>query len=178
MSRWTPEQAAQHEAKHPVSGAVIKVNTKIQEPSKEICESTKADNSDKGFVISFTVYGSLMGKPRMTQRDVWKKRPCVVRYREYCDRMRAAAAMVGGVKENADNIEVVAHIPVSASWSKKKKSEMIGKPHRLKPDYDNICKSVGDALFDEDSTIWRGVCTKYWCAEGDGKTEIRVLYFT
>ena len=29
-----------------------------------------------------------VSKPRMTQRDKWKKRPCVLRYRAYCDALR------------------------------------------------------------------------------------------
>lgn len=28
-------------------------------------------------------------KPRMTQRDKWQKRPAVMRYRAFCDEVRA-----------------------------------------------------------------------------------------
>ncbi|GAG23977.1 unnamed protein product, partial [marine sediment metagenome] len=27
-------------------------------------------------------------KPRMTKRDKWKKRPCVIKYRKFCDELR------------------------------------------------------------------------------------------
>ena len=36
--------------------------------------------------FDFTMRGDPMGKPRMTQRDKWQKRPVVVRYRQYLRR--------------------------------------------------------------------------------------------
>jgi len=38
----------------------------------------------------FTVPGKPIGKPRMTQSDVWKEREVVLAYREYADKVRAA----------------------------------------------------------------------------------------
>ena len=35
-------------------------------------------------------YINPVSKPRMTQRDVWKKRPVVVKYHAFCDEMRAS----------------------------------------------------------------------------------------
>ena len=45
--------------------------------------------------------------PRMTRRDRWKKRPCVVRYFEYRDQLRAKAVEYGKPcksKPDLDNV--------------------------------------------------------------------------
>lgn len=116
-----------------------------------------------------------MGKPRMTQRDVWKKRPVVLRYRDYCDRIREAApALLAQVDVYA--IEVTAHIAMPASWSKKKKAALYEQICRGKPDWDNIGKAVCDALFKEDSIIADGRVLKYWCNAGEQCTEIQVWF--
>jgi Holliday junction resolvase RusA-like endonuclease len=114
-----------------------------------------------------------MGKPRMTQRDKWQKRPCVLRYREYCDRIRAEA---GKIAENPLAIHIKAFLPMAASWSKKKKAASLGQRQRLKPDWDNIGKAICDALLDEDSCIAVGITEKFWCSEGDERTEVLLIY--
>jgi Holliday junction resolvase RusA-like endonuclease len=121
----------------------------------------------------FVVPGPPMGKPRMTQRDKWQKRPAVLRYRDYCDRIRAASKTL---PKDVYGVIVQAHIAMPDSWSKKKKEEHCGTAHRQRPDWDNIAKSVGDALFKEDSVLAGGTCWKYWCRSGDERTVIRVLY--
>jgi len=40
--------------------------------------------------------------------------------------------------------------------------ELWGKPHREKPDADNIYKGVCDALFKEDEMIYFAQSCKYW----------------
>jgi Holliday junction resolvase RusA-like endonuclease len=119
----------------------------------------------------FTVMGPAMGKPRMTRRDVWKKRPSVVRYHEYCDRIRAAA---GDLPSNIIAVIVNAHIMMPKSWSDKKRREarLMGQ----KPDWDNIAKAVCDALLEDDAKLAGGVCWKFWCESGQERTEITVLY--
>jgi Holliday junction resolvase RusA-like endonuclease len=128
---------------------------------------------EKSTEIFFTVKGEVMGKPRMTQRDKWQKRPCVLRYREYCDRIRAEA---GKVPENPLAVHIKAFIPMASSWSNKKKAENLGRRQRLKPDWDNIGKAICDALFTEDSCIAVGITEKFWCAPGAERTEVRVIY--
>lgn len=105
-----------------------------------------------------------MGKPRMTQRDKWSKRPCVQRYWRFKDEIKKA--FWGVDISNIHNITVCAYISMPKSWSNKKKSEMIGKPHRVKPDCDNILKAVMDSIFDDDSGISSAVVGKAW---NDGK---------
>lgn len=102
-----------------------------------------------------------MGKPRMTRGDKYKKRSVVLRYwafKEECQIRRLA------LPECCYHLVFV--LPMPASWSKKKKAEMYGQPHRGKPDKDNLEKAVLDALFDDDAAIWDGRVTKYWGYEG------------
>jgi Holliday junction resolvase RusA-like endonuclease len=121
----------------------------------------------------FTYHGSPIGKPRMTRSDKWKKRPRVLKYRAFCDSLRAAS---GVLPEKADMVLVTAYCPMPLSWSGKKKAALNGKPCRSKPDWDNIGKAVCDALFDEDCCIWLGLTIKYWCFTGEERLNVKVLY--
>ena len=109
-------------------------------------------------VRKITIPITAIGKPRMTQRDRWKQRPCVVRYREYCDQLREAVGRV----ECTGVVNWTAYFPLPKSWSKRKKAELTGQPHQQKPDRDNIDKGILDALFAEDSGIHRGELIKLW----------------
>lgn len=123
----------------------------------------------------FCVRVEPMGAPRMTRSDKWRQpaRPCVQRYWDYRDDIRA---VVGDVAIVPDGIVVRAFIPMPASWSKKKKEETAGKPHRVRPDHDNISKGILDAIFAEDGAVWMGYCEKRWCHEGEGYIEITFLF--
>jgi len=106
-----------------------------------------------------------VAKPRMTQQDKWMKRKCVVRYREFCNSLVLCA--------NTQKFELHSGmhyrfwVPMPGSWSKKKKREMEGQPHRSRPDLDNYMKSVWDALCKEDSHIWQiGSAEKRWSRLG------------
>ena len=96
-------------------------------------------------------------KPRMTQRDKWQKRPAVMRYRAFCDDLRARNCTF---PESGSH--VIFHMPMPASWSKKKRAEMLGQPHRQKPDVDNLTKAVLDAVLKDDSGVWDMRTTKIW----------------
>lgn len=62
--------------------------------------------------------------------------------------------------------DVVFHIQMPKSWSKKKKIEMLGTPHQQKPDRDNLLKGLQDVLCEEDSYIYDGRVAKYWAEKG------------
>lgn len=94
--------------------------------------------------------------PRMTRSDVWKKRPAVLRYRTFCDEVRARR-----VKLPVPG-KVVFHIGMPKSWSEKKKAANDGQPHMQKPDADNCFKALGDALHDDDSGVWSVWIEKRW----------------
>lgn len=100
-----------------------------------------------------------MGAPRMTQRDKWAKRPVVVAYHAYADRLRAAC---GGRPENPATVSWRAFFTMPASWSKAKKKAHAGQPHRAKPDRDNIDKGVLDSLWEQDCGIASGTLAKFW----------------
>lgn len=102
-----------------------------------------------------------MGKPRMTQRDRWKKRPVVERYHAFCDELR--------LKYTAplpDELELIFYLPMPKSWSKKKVAQFSGTPHQQKPDIDNLSKAFMDALCKDDARIYKLVATKYWGSGG------------
>lgn len=100
-------------------------------------------------------------KPRMTQSDKWKKRPPVLRYRAFCDEVR-----LNRISLPESHYHVIFVIPMPPSWSKKKRSEMDGKPHQTKPDKDNLEKALLDAIFEDDCRIWDGRVTKLWGEAG------------
>jgi len=180
--RWTTEFLLNH----PKRDSLLGVNRKIQsssiskEPENKIVAPVEIPTPvvvpkilDKWGIHAFEVPGAPMGKPRMTQRDRWKKRPNVVRYREYCDRIRAAA---GTVPSNVYSVIVYAYMPMPTSWSKKKLRLMPTQLMQQRPDWDNIGKAVCDALFEEDSMLAGGITWKFWCEEGQERTVVRVLY--
>lgn len=111
----------------------------------------------------FIIPGNPIPKPRMTRRDRWKQRPCVLRYRAYADRLREHVGQVACT----GTVDWVAYFAMPKSWSKKKKAEHQGEPHQQRPDRDNIDKGILDALFGDDSHVWDGRMQKYW-DDGNG----------
>lgn len=113
--------------------------------------------------MRIVVPGCPPAKPRMTRRDKWAKRPCVLRHREWCDRVREA---VGDSLPDASRVQYLDWTAVfepPKSWSKRRRREAIGKLHRQRPDRDNIDKAVLDALYpDGDQAIACGRIAKQW----------------
>lgn len=96
-------------------------------------------------------------KPRMTRRDKWEKRPCVLRYFAFKDECRLKK-----VELSEDGNKIIFVMPMPKSWSLKKKRAMDGSPHQQKPDADNLLKAIYDAVFDDDAKVWRMYCEKRW----------------
>jgi len=171
---WTPEQLLSHQKVNSLLGVNIKPEaSKIekstlpqpaQDPPKTLAASSQVvePTADKSGLITFAVMGPPMGKPRMTQRDTWKKRPVVLRYHDYKDRIKEAVPN-RALQVDVYAVDVKAYIAMPASWPKKKKTELAGLPCRQKPDWDNIGKAVCDALFTEDSALSDGRTRKFWC---------------
>jgi Holliday junction resolvase RusA-like endonuclease len=105
---------------------------------------------------------SPVAKPRMTRSDVWKKRTCVMKYRNFKDQCR-----LHNVQIRNEGSSITFYIKMPKSWSKKKKFEMDGTPHIQVPDLSNLLKAIEDAIFLDDSMIWnyRGL-EKIWAYEG------------
>lgn len=110
-------------------------------------------------IRSVIVPGEPVAKPRQTRRDVWAKRPCVMRYREWADKIRKYA---GVVINDPDSIEVWAYFSIPDSYGIKKRNSLIGQCHRVKPDGDNILKGVCDALYRDDQKIPDECIRKRW----------------
>lgn len=119
----------------------------------------------------FTIQVQPMGKPRMSRRDKWAKRECVVRYRAFKDTMKAACE---GRMSRPSVVSWKAWFEMPKSWSKLKKHTLKGKLHRYKPDRDNIDKGILDALWDDDSCIADGSMTKYWDDGSGARIELTI----
>lgn len=109
-----------------------------------------------------------VSKPRMTQRDAWKKRPIVLRYNEFKDSLNAEALRLNVPELPGKLKSLVFLVQMPKSWSVKKRNIMYGKPHEQRPDLDNFLKAFWDALCKEDSHIYciEGQLGKYWDYEG------------
>jgi hypothetical protein len=100
-----------------------------------------------------------IGKVRMSQRDKWAKRPCVLRYRAYHDRLRE----LGATLEPGDGLHF--RITMPPSWSAKKRAAYDGQPHTQKPDLTNLMGGYEDGVLEEDKGIWcLGATSKRWTA--------------
>lgn len=126
--------------------------------------------------IRITVHGNPVGKPRMTQRDKWARRPAVMRYRTWADTARAELLAAGGIPEGAvvHTVNWSAYIEPPKSWSKKKREYYLGEAHQAKPDRDNIDKAVLDSLFREDQGVAYGHMKKMWGSPA--RLEIEIVY--
>lgn len=100
--------------------------------------------------------------PRQTRSDVWKQRPCVMRYRAYRDELRLKLKP----EQLSFPCKVTFFIGMPDSWSNKKKSKMVGQPHLQTPDFDNLAKGFFDGLFEQDSHVWSVWVEKRWWTHG------------
>lgn len=125
--------------------------------------------------MNLVIYVTPCPAPRMTRSDKWRnpRRPCVQRYFDYRDVVRKS---VGDLKQVPDHITAVFHLPMPESWPKKKRHAMLGKPHKQKPDLDNLDKGLKDALFAEDGAIWSGQQRKLWCYSGQERIELTLEF--
>lgn len=99
-------------------------------------------------------------KPRMTRADKWKKRPCVLQYRAFCDELRLRAKMQN-FKLDA-KYKICFYFAMPENWSKKKKNIMMGLPHQSTPDLDNLIKAINDALLEQDKIVYHFEASKWW----------------
>lgn len=102
-----------------------------------------------------------VGKPRMTQSDKWKQRPAVMKYRAFADELRLRYK-----GELPQQVKLIFYLPMPKSWSARKRGAFEGGPHAVKPDIDNLCKAVFDALSSNDAIIFECKLEKYWSDKG------------
>ena len=105
-------------------------------------------------------------KPRMTRRDKWAKRACVLRYFAFSEELNLKLFSWIDAGIDLNGYTLTFGLPMPKSWSKKKKLEMDGKPHKQTPDIDNLCKAVLDSLYLDDSHIHKIALEKVWAKDG------------
>jgi Holliday junction resolvase RusA-like endonuclease len=114
-----------------------------------------------------------MGAPRMTQRDRWKERAVVERYKKFKDTVRDA---LPADYRPGTVLKIEFHIAMPKSYSKKKRAELAGQYHQQKPDNDNMQKAFldiwkrdrfGKETGWDDSVVAIIHAGKYWCSEGE-----------
>lgn len=111
--------------------------------------------------------------PRMTQRDKFAPSKAVSKYFGFRNEMKYLAYIQGleNLPGSIDSIKF--SIPMPASWSQKKRSEMNGNPHTQTPDLDNLVKGTLDALCPVDSHIHTiGAIKKIWSETGSIKISV------
>lgn len=102
-----------------------------------------------------------MGKPTMTRADAWKQRDCVLRYRAWCDALRRVIPNPPPA-ETVNTLWVTARFAMPDQWGKKRKAATLETLRRIKPDGDNILKSICDALWDQDQKLGDIFISRKW----------------
>lgn len=81
--------------------------------------------------------------------------------------------------EGPVRIDVLAVFAPPKSWSNPKTKRLLGGPHIQRPDFDNILKSVCDALngvaYGDDGQISEARCTKVWGPHAKTVVTVRAL---
>lgn len=113
---------------------------------------------------SFEFTGIPVAKPRMTQADRWKKRPVVEKYWKFKDNIKAQAKRQGFKLGQA--YKVTFYLPLPKSMSMKRKEAFLNKPHKIRPDLDNMIKSLNDCLLEEDGAVYYVTAQKKWGVGG------------
>lgn len=124
----------------------------------------------------FVVRGVPVGKPRMTKRDKWKRRPCVLRYRAWADAARAAAGLIDkALLTHPTEVIFTAYMPIAARHRKGMRELMRGTACTVKPDRDNIDKALCDALFANDHFVFAGAQKKLWDDGHGPRVEVEII---
>jgi len=103
-------------------------------------------------------------KPRMTASDRWKHRPIVDRYFRFKDAVLGLSGL--GNFKLGDKYKIEFLIRMPDSWAEVKKKRYEGKPHKQKPDLDNLIKAINDCMRAEDEGIHWIEASKIWWREG------------
>jgi len=116
--------------------------------------------------------GTPIPKPRMTQRDRWKNRPCVRRFFAFRDLVRGH--LPKDFPPNLQCLNVVFFLPFPKSYSRKKREALAGTPNREKPDLDNLVKSLLDCCVLEDKQVSSIMAEKKWCDQDGARTVLHL----
>ena len=98
--------------------------------------------------------------PRINYKATWTKP--AQRYFAYCNQLRYLYN-----QELPASLHIIFYMPMPASWSKKKRQLMLARPHRQRPDLDNLIKAVLDALDKgNDAYVYQIYASKHWAETG------------
>ena len=100
-------------------------------------------------ILYFSVKGTPVPKPRMSQRDRWQHRPAVARYREYVDEIRAGGVDAKRAAHLGDFFHLAGPLRVSMTFTSTETYLTVARaelPYRRPPglrfDLDNGVKAV------------------------------------
>lgn len=133
-------------------------------------ERYQIDYSRKFYLFDVVPIGAV----RMTKSDTWKLNPnhpnpklrqrkAVQKYFTFKTLITLQANQMRYVL--GQTLDIVFLLPMPSSWSDKKKEAMNGMPCKVKPDIDNLVKSL-DCLNRQDQEIWILKAQKYWAYKG------------
>lgn len=137
--------------------------------------------------IEIEPQGTVRMTAGMVKRIKWrlyqpgdKKVERVLRYLRYKEKLSWESKQAAAGKELLTGpiiINLTFHMPIPASWSKKKQQRMEGQPHTTKPDRDNLEKGVCDSLnkivWKDDGQVFDGRTQKFYSSRP--RIEIEVL---
>lgn len=122
------------------------------------------------------------GRPRFSRKTGHVYSPQKTRSYEDAVKYAASQAMIGRPPfEGPCQIQVIASLPVPASWSKKKQAAARDQTllHTKRPDVDNFMKCALDALnevvFRDDSQVVKLVATKVYSDKPGLRIEIHEI---
>lgn len=110
-----------------------------------------------------------------------KKALTVIRYLDYKNLISSMARMEykGEPMKGPVEVNIIFHMPIPPSWSKKKQREAPGQWHTCKPDRDNLEKGVCDALnkivWNDDGQVCAGRIEKYYSERPRIEVEVRAI---
>ncbi len=109
-----------------------------------------------------------LGKPRMTRRDRWKKRPVVERFYAFRDQLVLTTPpnVMERLKDSEKLFAWVVFHKMPKSYSGNKRQKLMGMAMRQKPDVDNVVKAILDSLLTEDKEVHFLWTTQLWSTEG------------
>ena len=117
---------------------------------------------------------------KTTHRD--RHSPKALEYHRYKDQILLQAKQWGFLNSwiiNAIDCTFLMPLPANC-WTARgitpKGFEVMGQPHEIMPDWDNLVKPVQDALSPQDSAVYLGVGRKLWSPIRNGAILIRLKY--
>ena len=126
----------------------------------------------------FEVIGNIVGKgrPRFTRIGGYVRTYTPKKTHDYESLIKEAYP--GGIYEGALKITINAFFMIPKSYTKKRSAELPGKPYMMKPDIDNIAKSVLDGLngvaWSDDTQVVEMSITKHYAMDDIEKLVISI----